>query len=284
MDVSLTDASSTAGLARSTAVVSGAPQPARERPVAGTRAWFIFFVVWMAGWTGLALFAFKGSAGGDEFALRIWLAALLCFYLSLCNSFVPLPTAWIILLAASSDFALVQTGWLRVVSVAGLATLATVVANLTEYHLLSYLLHFGLGRRVRRTKVYGWSVRWFDRAPFQLLTLIALVPVPIDAVRWLAVLRGYSRPRFAAAYAVGRGGRYLLFAWCAVLLKLGALEILIIQVGLIGVALGARLIWHLVQRARRRMQNARARECAPGTEEITLETAVSAMPDNETQP
>ncbi len=223
-------------------------------PLRGTRAWFACFLVWMIGLAALAVYAFENSYQGYAPAIWVWLLALMCFYLSLCNIFVPLPTAWIILLAASPDFAPLQAGWVRVVAVAGLSTLATVVANLNEYHLLAYLFHFGLGRRLRRTKLYGWASRWFDNSPFQLLTLIAFVPIPIDAVRWLAVLRGYSRVRFTLAYLLGRGPRYLLFAWCSVLLELRVWEILAIQAGLLGVAIVARLLW---QQSRQQEQSQR---------------------------
>jgi membrane protein YqaA with SNARE-associated domain len=246
-----------------------------ERPLAGTRAWFALFLGWMIGLVALALFALARSEHGDALALRVWLLALMCFYVSLCNSFLPLPTAWIILLAASPDYALVQTGWQRVGLVAGLGTLATVVANLSEYHLLAYLLRFGLGRRIRRTRVYGWAIRWFDQAPFHVLTLIAFIPIPIDAVRWLAILRGYPRVRFALAYAAGRGPRYLLFAGCSVLLALSAWQILLIQFAMVVAAVLGRLVWGLVRIARRR------RVGPAQADQTTLEAAAAGLSESE---
>ncbi len=225
--------------------------PARDPEVRGTRAWFAFFVVWMAVWAGLALWALHRSGLGDEgLALRIWLFALICFYLSLCNTFLPLPTAWAVLLAAAPDYALVQTGWLRVLFTAGMLGLVTAVANLNEYHLLAYLLRFGLGRRVRQSSMYSWAARWFDRSPFQILVLIAFVPIPVDVVRWLAILRHYSRPRFALAYFVGRGLRYVLLALCSMVLVLGPRAIALIQVALVVMAILSRLVWYVVRRSR----------------------------------
>jgi membrane protein YqaA with SNARE-associated domain len=223
------------------ASVSGALPP-------HTRAWFAFFLAWMLGWAAVALLAARGGADASPQALRVWVLALMCFYLALCNSFVPLPTTWIVLLAASDEFALVQAPWLRVPLVAGLATVATVVANLTEYHLLAFLLRYGgMGARVRRTRLFGWATRWFNRSPFQILLLVAFFPLPIDAIRWLAVLQHYSRTRFALAYLLGRGPRYLIFAGCAVLFALSGKQILLIQVGLLAVALVGRLVWPLVR-------------------------------------
>lgn len=247
-----------------------AGRPAAAPVPPGTRAWFAFFAAWM---TALALAAgalLERSAGGQPAALGGWLLALLAFYLSLCNSFVPLPTAWIVLLAAGAEHGPALPDGPRVLLVAGLAALATVIANLNEYHLLAYILRFRLGRRLRGTRVYSWAVRWFDRAPFQLLTLIAFVPLPVDAVRWLAVLRGYSRSRFALAYFAGRGARYLLLGVCAVLLELTPLQIAAIQAALVVAALAAR--W--LRRGRRPLSGRRAGAAAPA--ETTLAAAAEA--------
>lgn len=220
----------------------------RDTPLPGTRWWFALFVAWMAGWAALALSLFDESASTPTLALQGWILALMCFYLALCNAFAPLPTAWIVLLAASDQYAIVETAWLRVIVVTVLASASTVVANLNEYHALAYLLRFGLGRRVRETRVYGWAARWFDRSPFQMLLLIAFVPIPVDAVRWLAILRRYSRLRFALAYFIGRGGRYAIFAAFSVLAQLAWWQILLIQAGLVAASLFGRLAWSLMRR------------------------------------
>lgn len=189
-----------------TATLDAALAPAADRPLPGLRAWFGVFLLWMGGLATLALLMFARYEQGEAVAIRVWLLALMCFYVSLCNAFVPLPTAWIILLAALPEFGLFEADWLRVITVASLGAVATVMANLNEYHTLAFFFRYGLGRRIRRTNVYQWAIRWFNVAPFQTLALIGFVPIPIDAVRWLAVLRHYSRLRFALAYFVGRGG------------------------------------------------------------------------------
>jgi membrane protein YqaA with SNARE-associated domain len=222
---------------------------ALERDPPHTRVWFAFFIAWMAGWAGLALWAFGRAALGDDFALRLWLLALTCFYLSLCNTLVPLPTAWIVLLAGSPEYGIVHSAWLRVVLVAALTGAATAVSNLNEYHLASFILRHGLGRRIRGTRVYGWATRWFDRSPFQILLLVAFIPIPVDVLRWLAILRRYSRVRFGLAYFVGRGARYLLFAACSTVLALGPRSIVLIQVALVLAALFWRLGVHVARSA-----------------------------------
>jgi membrane protein YqaA with SNARE-associated domain len=223
--------------------------PGHDHPLPGTRAWFVVFVAWMGGLAAVSMWAFAAFEAGSAAAQGVWLLALLCFYLSLCNAFCPLPTAWIILFAASPEVHVVEAPLLRIVIVAVLGALATMMANLNEYHVLALLFRRGLGQRVRRTGVYQWAIRWFDKAPFGTLTLIGFVPIPIDAIRWLAILRHYSRVRFALAYFIGRGGRYVIFAALSVLLALGALEILLVQAGVIVLALAGRIAWRWCSRA-----------------------------------
>jgi len=232
---------------------AGSCSTGRERVLPGTRAWFLFFLVWMTGWAVIALYSLHiYDTRGVDGALRVWVFALACFYLSLCNAFCPLPTTWIVMLAATDQAGLAVAPGVRVLLVSVLAACATVIANLNEYHLLAYLLHFGLGKRVRRTRLYGWTARWFDRAPFQLLALIAFIPLPIDAVRWLAILRTYARGRFAAAYFVGRWLRYLILAGGSVLLTLTTTQVLLVQSALVAGALVARLGVYLMRPARTR--------------------------------
>lgn len=226
---------------------AAAPPP----PLPGLRLWFVAFVLWMAGLTMLAQYLLACGDAGQPAIRWGWLLAFMCFYLSLCNVFVPLPTAWIILLAAA-DAGLGGPGWLRVFIVAVAGALATTAANLNEYHLLTVVFRYGLGQRIRATRIYRWAVRWFDTAPFRTLLLIGFVPLPIDAVRWLAVLRRYSRARFGLAYFLGRGARYLIFAGFSVLVRLTPWQIVALQVGLILVAVAARLAWRRLRRVENR--------------------------------
>ena len=206
------------------------------------RLWFVAYLAWLTVFFAAALMMFSRYDAGEAGALAWWLLALLGFYVSLCNSLIPLPTAWIVLLLASKEIGLFESAWLRVIVVTLLSSTATMMANLNEYHVLGYFFRAKLGVRLRKTRMYQWAVRWFDVAPFQTLLLVAFVPIPVDVVRWLAILRRYSRLRFAAAYWLGRLPRYAILAGVAVVLNLNMLEILLIQVGLV-VVLGLRLAW-----------------------------------------
>ncbi len=230
------------------ALVATAVAPAgAERPLPGLRAWFALFLLWMGGLAALALSLLERVDHGSPTAQAWWLLSLMCFYLSLCNIALPLPTAWIILYAAS-DAGGFDPPWLRVLTVAGLGALATAMANLNEYHLLAWMFQHGWGRRIRATRIYGWGIRWFNKAPFQILALVGFVPLPIDAVRWLAILRHYSRLGFGLAYFVGRGLRYVLFATFSVLVPLTAWQIAAVQAGILLAAVLTRLIWRVFRR------------------------------------
>ena len=211
------------------------------------RLWFVTYIAWMGGLCLLAVLMFNRYDAGDASAKAIWLLALTGFYLSLCNSLVPLPTAWIVLLLASDDVMLFESALARIVVVSVVCSTATMMTNLNEYHILGYFFRAKLGERIRDTHMYRWAARWFDVSPFQTLTLIAFVPIPVDFVRWLAILRRYSRVRYAAAYWLGRLPRYALLAGVAVALRLDTLEIILIQIGIV-VVLGARMAWTALRR------------------------------------
>ena len=210
-----------------------------------------------------AFVLFARYESGTTDVLGLWILVLMAFFLSLCNGLLPLPTAWIILLAASDSVALLDSAWLRVITVACVGATATMMANLNEYHILGYFLRDRLGQRLRRSRPYRWAIRWFNLAPFQTLLMISFVPIPVDFVRWLAILRNYSRPRYALAYWLGRVPRYALLAGLAVVLRLGWVEIVLLQAAII-VVLGARLAWS----ARRRPRRARQKMAPPASENV----------------
>jgi membrane protein YqaA with SNARE-associated domain len=197
----------------------------------------------------VALWAHEEAATGNPTALTVWVLSLGAFYLSLCNGFLPLPTTWVILLLASENVMVSQPPFLRIAVLSVVGSVSTMVANLNEYHVLGYFFRARLGERIRRTRVYRWALRWFDLAPFQTLTLFAFIPIPVDAVRWLAILRRYSRPRYAAAYFIGRLPRYALLAGLSAALHLRTWEIVLIQVAIV-VLLGGRLVWSMLRRIR----------------------------------
>lgn len=214
------------------------------------RGWFAFFLSFLGALVAVVLICMHGAQQGEE-GQRWWLLGLYLFYMSLCCSFFPAPTAWIVLLMASPRVGLVQGGWaadaLTIVMVAGVGALGTTVANLNEYHIFTFLLRFGRAGKIRQTRVYRMATRYFEVSPFGLMTVVSFLPIPVDVVRWLAITHWYRRDHFAAASFVGRFGRYAILAGAATCLKIDARGIIIIQAALIGLV-ALRLVPRLVKR------------------------------------
>ncbi len=175
------------------------------------RAWFLPFAAVLALLAGAYLLGGEGSTVAG--------LALLFGYLSLACTFLPLPTAWIVIWAAAptEGGGLGLNPW--VVATVGAA--GTAIANMHDYYLVTFLYRY---RSVRRIRTKGWYKRvavWYNRAPFGTLAAASFLPIPIDFVRLLAISEGYNRGKFALGSLVGRWPRYLLFAILAEEFKLG---------------------------------------------------------------
>lgn len=215
------------------------------------RLWFAIYLAWLIGLALVFQAAFTRFELGDLSAMRYWALAGMGIYMSLCNIFMPMPTTWIVMLVASEGVLPGVSAAGRILLVGSLGALSTAMANLNEYHLLGYFLRARLVRRIRRARVVEWAVRWFDISPFQTLTLISFIPIPVDVVRWLAILRQYPRLRFAGAYFAGRWLRYAGLASLSVGLTLTFWNILAVQACLVGAFL-VRVGWNVARRRRMR--------------------------------
>ncbi len=189
------------------------PQETRD---ISAKKWIATFAVFLVAAGALYLL----SREVDSLA-RFELLLLLLLYTSVACTFLPLPTAWIILWAARETDPL---------SVSLIAVAGTCIANLHDYYIINYL--FGLDRigKVKKTRFYLKSVKWFERAPFLTLTAASFLPIPIDVVRILAVSTGYSRLKYTLATFAGRFPRYLLLAWLGYELELSNKAIFIVFV------------------------------------------------------
>jgi len=233
--------------------------PTVQRDRLNLRAWFVVFCVYLA---AVALASHWGLTRyvetEAEWARTLWLLGLYVFYFSLACTFVPIPTTWFVLFLASPVGGLPLGGLERVLVVGGLGALATGMAHLNEYHVIAFFFRLRWLHRVKETRLYAWAERLFLTAPFSIQFAFNIIPIPADPARWLAILYGYPLPKFFLAHALGRFVRYGLLAATASLLRLGVVEILVIQAALVVLAAGRTgLSWR-----RRR----RARAAAPPTE------------------
>ncbi len=214
------------------------------------RRWFGFFLGYMILLAAAVLVGlWLVGTGSVEWGTALWVVGGMMFYLSLCCSFCPLPTTWLIL-AVGSGAALskligpewadaleaVLGGWRKVAVVAVLGGLATTMANLNEYHVFTFLLRYKTIRKVRQSRLHEWAGKWFTKGPFILLATFCFVPIPVDVVRWLAISHRYPRGRFFAANMLGRGSRYALMALFSDAMGLGLWSILLIQAVLVLIA------------------------------------------------
>ncbi len=125
-------------------------------------------------------------------------------YMSLANSFVPLPTNPLIIYMGREFVPLF---------VAILGAVGTAAANTTEYLALGVLLENRRIKKFKETATYLALKRFFEISPFLLMVVVNFFPIPIDPVRWMAISVDYPRWRYVLSTFLGRFPRYFLLAW-----------------------------------------------------------------------
>ena len=134
-------------------------------------------------------------------------------YLSLCCTFLPLPTGWLVAGVATQAAAVGGDVWTTTVLVAVVGGAASTVANLNDYHLFTWMLRHHRIATIRRTRTYLAAARWFAKSPFFILFVFNVIPIPVDMVRMVATTYRYPRAPFAAANFLGRVVRYAVIAF-----------------------------------------------------------------------
>ncbi len=184
--------------------------------------WILFYVGYLAAAMLVLLLmvdpaAVVGSSGVAEAMDRMSPAAkLLAFgiYISLCCTFLPLPTGAVVAAVATRQAGVSDSLPVTTLLVAAVGGVASTIANLHDYHLLTWMLRSRRVAKVRDTRLYHASAEWFSRSPFFLVAVFNFLPIPVDVVRILATTYRYPRLPFAAANFVGRFVRYAVIAAC----------------------------------------------------------------------
>jgi membrane protein YqaA with SNARE-associated domain len=210
------------------------PFRAAEARAPAWRPWAAAFAAFLLA-SGAVLWLARGAHREVE------VLTLVLVYLSFACTFLPLPTAWILLWGAR------EAG---PVAVAIAGTVGTCIANLHDYHALSALRRLGPLQRALRSAWYARAAAWFGRAPFVALAASSFVPIPVDGVRLLAISVGYPRPAFVLASFAGRLPRYLLLALLGHELALSNSAILAVLAATIaiGAARAAPGLWRRLRR------------------------------------
>lgn len=104
---------------------------------------------------------------------------------------------------------------LGIFTTAVIATAGTVAAAWTDHRLFASSI-----RRRTGAAPPPLALRWFGRAPFAVIALSGVTPLPFFPFKLLAFAARYPLGRYLAAVAAGRLPRYLLLAWLGVTVRL----------------------------------------------------------------
>ena len=152
-------------------------------------------------------------------------------YSSIACTFLPLPTGWIVAGLATREAAVANgasesaliVALLTTLTVSLVASIGSTIANLNDYHILTWMLRHHRIAAVRETRTYQSAAKWFSRSPFFLIVLFNIIPIPVDFVRMLATTYRYPRGPFAAANFIGRFIRYAVISFVTFWWNLGAM-------------------------------------------------------------
>jgi len=104
------------------------------------------------------------------------------------------------------------------------ATAGTVAAALVDHQIFVPLIRRAAARRPSRAADPGATARGlprlFARAPFAVIALSGLTPLPFFPFKALAFTTGYPLERYLVAVAARSVPRYALLAWLGVVVRL----------------------------------------------------------------
>jgi len=98
------------------------------------------------------------------------------------------------------------------------ATAGTVLAAFVDHRLFLPLVQRLAARRARTPGL----LKAFGRAPFAIIALSSLTPLPFFPFKAMAFTHGYPLGRYVAAVAAGRLPRYALLAWLGIVIHIPA--------------------------------------------------------------
>ena len=173
-------------------------------------------------------------------------------YLSVCSTFLPLPTGWIVAAIATREVALAPTMGATVMLVAAAGALGSMMANLNDYHLVTLMLRSRRIAAVRENPLVRVGAGWFAKAPFTLILIFNIIPIPVDVARMMAATTRYPLRLFAAANFIGRFIRYAVLASVAYALDITTMTAIAAMLGVAVLVAVTRLALSMVKRMIRR--------------------------------
>jgi membrane protein YqaA with SNARE-associated domain len=142
-------------------------------------------------------------------------------YMSMAFTFLPLPTIPTVILVGKTFLPF---------HVALIGALATTLANLNDYCIVSTLFLSKQIQKVHNSNFYQFLIKYFDKSPFIILTIGSFLPISIDIIRLLAISHQYPILKFSLANFLGRFPRYFLLAFFGYALQIPNIWILVILV------------------------------------------------------
>jgi len=119
-----------------------------------------------------------------------------------CN-LVPIPT-YPFILYVSHDYAV----WLIVL----VGTIGSTISAIIEYYFIDFLMRFDRFARLKETEGYHKYIKYFDRFSFRSIMLASVLPLPLDVIRIMAIMRRYAKWKYLTATFIGRIPRIFIFA------------------------------------------------------------------------
>ena len=113
-----------------------------------------------------------------------------------------------------------------------LVALSTYVyMEFVNRHIYAWVLNRNELSRLRDHRHVRSAVRFFSRAPFWTVVVVAASPFPCWVVRVLAVLHDYPMRPYLVATGIGRFPRIYLYAWLGAVLRVPTVVLLAVIVG-----------------------------------------------------
>jgi len=103
---------------------------------------------------------------------------------------------------------------------AAVATVGTVTASWVDHRVFVPVLDRVSRSRPMTSGMVAILRRWFNKAPFAIIAISGLTPLPFWPFKAMAFANGYPLGRYLAAVAAGRFPRYLLLAWLGLIINI----------------------------------------------------------------
>jgi membrane protein YqaA with SNARE-associated domain len=126
-------------------------------------------------------------------------------------------------------------------STASIATLGTLAAAWVDHRVFVPLITRVQHRPFFAEGTVGKLRGMFSRAPFTILAVSSVTPLPAFPFKAMAFAEGYPIGRYLAAVAVGRFPRYALLAWLGVMVQIPTW--VLVALFLLMMLPSLRLIW-----------------------------------------